>query len=114
MTNILFTRVSDEKLTISSHIKRAYVEKCERGECMGFVCYGYKTTGGKIVKNADEQSIIDDVINWHKNGLSHNKIARVLNEQNRLNRNGSDWRRQSIFHLLKQQKKNTPEIITGI
>lgn len=90
--NVLVSVAQWERETICERTKDALQAKKARGEKTGGnVPFGFNVINGKLVKNEEEQSIINEIKNLKNKGLSLRKIAGILNEKGIVTKNGKAW-----------------------
>lgn len=101
-SKMLETLAEYEKVVLSSRIRRAYVEKRKKGECLGFIPYGYRKKGIYMVEDESEQMILRVMVDLYRRGETYAAITRTLNDQKIFCRKGTPWKRQNVTTLLKR------------
>jgi len=90
--NVLVSVAQWERETICERTKDALQAKKARGEKTGGnIPFGFDEVNGKLVKNEEEQAIIDEIKNLKNKGLSLRKIAEALNGRGIATKNGKAW-----------------------
>jgi len=98
--NVLVSVAQWERETICERTKDALQAKKARGEKTGGnVPFGFNVINGKLVKNEEEQSIINEIKNLKNKGLSLRKIAGILNEKGIVTKNGKTWTATQIQRI---------------
>ena len=98
--NVLVSVAQWERETICERTKDALQAKKARGEKTGGnVPFGFNVINGKLVKNEEEQSIINEIKNLKNKGLSLRKIAGILNEKGIVTKNGKAWTATQIQRI---------------
>ena len=98
--NVLVSVAQWERETICERTKDALQAKKARGEKTGGnVPFGFNVINGKLVKNEEEQSIINEIKNLKNKGLSLRKIAGILNEKGIVTKNGKAWTAAQIQRI---------------
>lgn len=98
--NVLVSVAQWERETICERTKDALQAKKARGEKTGGnVPFGFNVINGKLVKNEEEQSIINEIKNLKNKGLSLRKIAGILNEKGIVTKNGKEWTAAQIQRI---------------
>lgn len=68
--------------------------------------YGEKRYGNRVIKNHEEQKVIEFILRLHRAGHSFRSIARTLNQSNVPTRKGaSDWHHWVVAEIVKRSKK---------
>lgn len=93
-----------ERMIISERVKTAYTVKRQRGEVMGFIPYGWRKEGKKLVKHEEEQRAIQIINELRQEGLSYRSIANYMNAQGITNRKGKKWFHNAIYRIEKKEK----------
>lgn len=65
---------------------------------------GYKVVDGNLVINEEEAVIVRRIFDLRKQGMSFDRIAKMLNEEGSHNRSGGDWTMAHIFYIVKHEK----------
>lgn len=98
--NVLVSVAQWERETICERTKDALQAKKARGEKTGGnIPFGFDVINGKLVKNEEEQSIINEIKNLKNKGLSLRKIAGILNEKGIVTKNGKAWTATQIQRI---------------
>lgn len=107
-SSILMRRMIDafgeyERLIIGSRTKAALRAKKNKGERVGYIPFGYTLAndGIHLEKYQKEQEVLKRMDSLRKKGLSIRTIAKVLNEDEVLNRRQSKWNHASVHRILK-------------
>ena len=66
----------------------------------GSPAFGERAVEGEIVKDANEQQIIDLIRRHHKSGKSLQKVADWLNANGYTTKRGQQWKRISVKRVL--------------
>ena len=98
--NVLVSVAQWERETICERTKDALQAKKARNEKTGGnTPFGFNVINGKLVKNEEEQAIIDEIKNLKNKGLSLRKIAEALNERGIATKNGKTWTATQIQRI---------------
>ena len=98
--NVLVSVVQWERETICERTKDALQAKKARGEKTGGnIPFGFDEVNGKLIRNEEEQSIINEIKNLKNKGLSLRKIAGILNEKGIVTKNGKTWTATQIQRI---------------
>ena len=90
--NVLVSVAQWERETICERTKDALQAKKARGEKTGGnVPFGYEEVNGKLIRNEEEQAIINEIKKLKESGLSLRKIAEELNGRGVATKNGKAW-----------------------
>ena len=82
--------------------RKTLKEKKARGERMGKLPYGFTVDDGvHVAPCAGEQSILVRIVNLKAEGFSVRAIAKTLNNEGFLNRQGNPWNNDSIHTICK-------------
>lgn len=104
--SILMRRMIDafsefERNIIRGRTKAAMQAKKARGERVGHIPFGYQLgEEGKLKKEENEQSILKQISELRKKGLSTRKIAMEMNLRGAFNRGGAQWNHASIHRVM--------------
>jgi site-specific DNA recombinase len=86
-----------ETENLSERIKMALEEKVSSGERVGNIPYGFNLSPEeKLIKN-EKSSVVLEIIEKVKNGMSANSIANYLNSVN----DDRDWHPMAVLRILK-------------
>jgi len=69
--------------------------------------YGYCLLKGRLLEDPREMAVVEDILKWWKEGLSHGAIARRLNDQNIKPRKAEKWSQPTIGFILKRHTLKT-------
>lgn len=95
-----------ERELISERTSTALQYKKAQGQSLGKIPFGYSRIDGKLVPDNTEKNIIQRIKRWHKNGLSYDKIANLLNEKGvKAKYQNSRWHGSTVHYLLSKKKK---------
>ena len=98
--NVLVSVAQWERETICERTKDALQAKKARGEKTGGnTPFGFDEVNGKLIRNEEEQSIINEIKNLKNKGLSLRKIAGILNEKGIVTKNGKEWTAAQIQRI---------------
>jgi DNA invertase Pin-like site-specific DNA recombinase len=90
-----------ERSMIRLRLRRGQQRKAERGEYAGGrPPYGYSAAGGRLVKNAKEQAVVDRARALGARGASLRMICHALEEEGARPRSGRQWHPSQIARLL--------------
>lgn len=67
--------------------------------------YGWRAERGQLVRDEQEQAVIRVVAQWNEAGHSLNSIARQLNAQGILTKNGKQWGPQQVKSVIAGPSK---------
>ena len=95
-----------EKLIISCRIRKAYVQKREKGEAMGVAPYGYRNVKKMVVEHPEEQKTLSRMIELREQGTAFREIAKILTAEGHRTRKGSEWPFQNIQRILKRVRQS--------
>lgn len=94
-----------ERNTIVYRTTSGRVEKAKRG---GLACgatpIGYSNIDGKLEKNLDEVEIVKAVFAMRADGMSYQKIADMLNNDNVPTKRGGKWYAATIRYITENPK----------
>jgi DNA invertase Pin-like site-specific DNA recombinase len=91
-----------ERMDISDRTRRAMKVKKEKGERVGYIPFGYRLAGdGKLLEESpEEQSILNQIRELMRDGLSTRKIATEMNRRGAFNRGKAKWNHASIHRVM--------------
>jgi len=90
--NVLVSVAQWERETICERTKDALQAKKARNEKTGGnIPFGFNVINGKLIRNEEEQSIVNEIKNLKNKGLSLRKIAEALNGRGIATKNGKTW-----------------------
>ena len=86
--------------------------KAVRGGYVGYgsPAFGQKVVNGELVKDSQEQEIVELIRRHHKSGKSLQQIADWLNQNDYKTKRGHQWRRISIERVLDRLYGKEPKI----
>lgn len=95
-------RAQLERMDISDRTRRAMQAKKAKGERVGHIPFGYRLAadGIHIEEDEQEQSIVNQIKELMKQGLSTRKLAEELNARGAFNRGGAKWNHASIHRAM--------------
>lgn len=87
-----------ERMVIKTRTKAAMQAKKAKGERVGHIPFGYRLAenGVHLLLDEHEQSILKQIGDLMKDGLSTRKIADEMNRREAFNRGGAKWNHASI------------------
>ena len=95
-----------ERELTSERTKATLQYKKEQGHSLGRIPYGYDRINGKLTKNKHEQSVIQKIKRWKKEGKSYRKIAILLNEKGIPSRiKSAKWHDSAVWYIINNKKK---------
>ncbi len=98
--NVLVSVAQWERETICERTIDALQAKKARGEKTGGnIPFGFDEVNGKLVKNAEEQAITEEIKNLRSKGFSLRKIAEALNQRGIATKNGKTWTATQIQRI---------------
>jgi len=98
--NVLVSVAQWERETICERTKDALQAKKARGEKTGGnTPFGFDEVNGKLIKNEEEQLIINEIKSLKNKGLSLRKIAEALNGRGISTKNGKTWTATQIQRI---------------
>lgn len=107
-SSILMKRMVDafaeyERLIIGARTKAALQVKKKKGQCIGYVPFGYRRCTDNVHLEIDEieQRALAHINEARRFGHSFRRIANDLNEMQILNRKGNKWNHVSITRVMK-------------
>lgn len=116
--NIYASIAKYELETIRHNVRKAMKSAKESGRCVGRIPYGYgykiKETKSKgMVKQTkwlfpieQEQAIIDRMFQFKERGFTYREMAKELNDEGLLNREGTHWTYSAVYRILKNAEKH--------
>lgn len=85
----------------SMRLKRALAKRREKGQTLGHQArYGFKMINGKIVPNAEEQTLVNRIYKLKSAGHSLRSIAEVLTTEGFKTRKGSCFSHRQVHLIL--------------
>jgi len=95
-----------ERELISERTSTALQYKKAQGQSLGKIPFGYSRIDGKLVPDNTEKNIIHRIKRWRKNGLTYDKIAKLLNEKGiKPKYQNSLWHAGTVHYILNKKKK---------
>jgi len=67
--------------------------------------YGYCLVNGTLLKDPKEMAIVQLIMKWWQQGLSHGAIAHKLNNQKINPRKAARWSQPTVGLIIKRQSK---------
>jgi DNA invertase Pin-like site-specific DNA recombinase len=91
-----------ERKLIKWRTKNALKAKKDRGERVGHIPFGYKLgeDGIHLEPDPNELSILEQIFDLRKEGLSTRKIAEEMNQRGAFNRGGGKWNHASMHRMI--------------
>jgi site-specific DNA recombinase len=89
-----------ERRQIRYRTKRALEHKRGKGEVVGSIPYGYRREGDSLVREEDEQRIIEEANHLHSDGARLVDIMSALNSRGTMTRSGKPWTPQQVKRIL--------------
>lgn len=106
-SSILMRRMIDafaefERNIITGRTKAAMAAKKSRGERVGYIPFGFclSEDGVCLKEDEQEQTILNQIAELKKAGLSTRKIADEMNKREAFNRGGAKWNHASIHRAM--------------
>ena len=99
----------DKNMTTSKITTEALARLRQEGRALGApgrVRYGWSNKGGFLVKNEEEQLILQEAIVLRSQGYSYPKIADHFTETGRYNRKGNRFTKQAIRQMFVKRENN--------
>jgi len=109
-TQILLRRIIDafaefERLRIGERTKAALAVRRKKGlRNGGKIPYGYRDESGKLVEDADEQTVIFHIIKLRDSGRSIRSIISEINATGFKPRDGGRWSPASVHAILNRKE----------
>jgi len=93
-----------ERKLIGERTRAALNRKREKGEfCGGEPPYGYRSEGGILIADMEEQTVIRKVHRLRRKGFSIRRIVRCLLEDGHLNRRGKPFQKTQVERILARE-----------
>lgn len=73
------------------------------GYAGGHAPFGYSVNNGQLVIDEKEAYIVRMIFEYRKSGMSLNKIADKLNEQELYTKTGGIWQSSQVFYIIKNE-----------
>ena len=104
-----------ERAVTSMRTKAILAAKKARGERIGGIPYGFKSVGGKLQVDEDEQHIIEVVAELrHDMEFTYAEIIAVLDARGLTNRKGNRFSKSSLCEMVKTHEKRMEVAVNGI
>lgn len=108
---VLMRRIIDgfseyERLIISARTKAALQAKKAKGERVGSIPYGYKSSGKNLIECEAEQKAISYIKRARAAGLPLRSIANTLERKGFQPRGGKIWHPQTVKNILDANLEN--------
>lgn len=101
-------RLSEAGVALRTHSNdQATLTKKPRAKSIKTAPYGWCLVEGVLHKDPREQSTLNLILKWAKQGLSHCAIARKLNEQNLKPRHAQKWSQPTVGFIIKRHQEST-------
>jgi hypothetical protein len=71
--------------------------------------YGYCLVNGKLFPDPKEQNILQLIISYWQQGLSHCAIAKLLNQKKIKPRKANEWSQPTIGFIIKRHQENNQQ-----
>jgi len=110
MIGLMVIFAAAERQAISARTKQALKVARRKGRAMGRpsrVEYGFSYDNGWLVKNAKEQSIIDEIMLLRKDGFTYASIVQKLDERGHRNRLGNCFSIVTIGRIVRRYQNPT-------
>ncbi|MDE6020132.1 MAG: recombinase family protein [Ruminococcus sp.] len=88
-------------INLAEEVRRGMTEKVSRGEPVSGAPFGYKMIDKAYIPDKDESVIVQRIFDDFSNGVPTTKIARVLNSEGILTKNGKKWENRTIEYILR-------------
>jgi len=93
-----------ERKLVGERTKAALDRKREKGEfCGGEPPYGYRSEGGILIADLEEQKVISKIRRLRKKGYSIRRIVATLQEDGHLNRRGKLFQKTQVERILARE-----------
>lgn len=66
--------------------------------------YGYSLVKGRLFEDPKEMSVVQDILKWWRQGMSHCAIARRLNDQKVKPRKATNWSQPTIGFIIERAR----------
>jgi site-specific DNA recombinase len=105
ITGILASLAKYQRDLSAARTKAAMLRHQSNGRLMGLIApYGMSKSGKKLVPNADEQRVIDRVVELRRAGRSIRAIERIVNEEGIRTREGKPFYKQLVVVILRRAR----------
>lgn len=88
-------------INLAEEVRRGMTEKVSRGEPVSGAPFGYKMIDKAYIPDKNESIIVQRIFDDFSNGVPTTKIARVLNSEGILTKNGKKWENRTIEYILR-------------
>lgn len=96
-----------ERNVISERTKDALSFRKSQGKRVGNITFDYQLGDNQdLIKDPQEQKILRVIRKHHKQGLSFQKIADLLNSKGFSTRKGSPFKKQNVHQILKSSESS--------
>lgn len=97
---------------IWERLERGRRTKAAQGGYAGYgsPAFGLRSVNGELVRDPQEQRVIELIRRHHKSGKSLQQIANWLNSQGYTTKRGQDWKRISVKRVLDRLYGSTPRL----
>ena len=90
-----------ERNITGERVKAIHAHKKENKEVFSRPIYGFDRVDDRLVRNEQEQGIIETMHSMRNDGISYQKIANHFNEDGIPTKRGGVWRSQTISNILQ-------------
>ena len=94
-----------ERELISERTSAALAYKKAQGISLGGIPYGYERVNGQLVTNKQEKAGLRKMRRLRRKGLSYDKIAQRLNQDDTPTKKGGKWYATTVSNALNRPKK---------
>lgn len=97
---------------IWERLERGRRTKAAQGGYAGYgsPAFGLRSVNGELVRDPQEQQVIELIRRHHKSGKSLQQIANWLNSQSYSTKRGQEWKRISVKRVLDRLYGATPRL----
>lgn len=93
-----------ERELIAERTKATLAYKKGLGESLGHIPYGYQRDKGKLVRNEQEQKVIQKIKRLRRKGIGYRKIAKLLNQTKVPTRSKqAKWHDSSVWYVVNNK-----------
>lgn len=103
MLNLIVQLSQWEREVIGERTSSALKEKRQRGERLGTTPLGFRTEGGQVVQDPDEQETVGLARQMRAEGVTLEGIANRLTAEGRKTKRGGKWHAQTVKLLLSSR-----------
>jgi site-specific DNA recombinase len=89
-----------ERELIGERTSNALQQKRRTGKVYSAPPYGWDIADGELVRNPDEQAVLDLMRAWRAGGMVDNAIAAALNEAGVPGKRGGRWQANLVYRIL--------------